>query len=91
MHFHARNVKTFEELFDRYKEQIRNQPGCTFLELYQDLQDPCEFYTYSHWKNEESLNKYRYSALFKEIWPATKALFDKKPTAKSVIKKHSLS
>ncbi|MBF4984735.1 antibiotic biosynthesis monooxygenase [Nonlabens mediterrranea] len=90
MHFRPDAVAAFEELFDIHKEQIRSQDGCSLLELYQDKEDHCSFYTYSYWKSEEALNNYRHSALFSEVWPATKALFDQKPTANSLNKIHSL-
>lgn len=90
MHFKKEAVTVFEELFDKYKEQIRAQDGCSLLELYQDKDDSCSFYTYSYWNNEVSLNNYRHSALFSEVWPATKALFDEKPAAHSLNKIHSL-
>ncbi len=90
MHFKETAIGKFQNMFDAYKEQIREQPGCTFLELYQDKDDEQRFFTYSYWKDEESLNKYRKSALFQEVWPQTKALFDEKPQANSVVKIHSL-
>lgn len=90
MHFRPDTVATFEELFDSHKEQIRAQDGCSLLELYQDKNDKCSFYTYSYWENEDVLNKYRHSTLFSEVWPATKALFDQKPSAYSLNKIHSL-
>lgn len=90
MHFRKDAVATFQELFDNFKEDIRSQNGCSLLELYQDKDDSCSFYTYSYWENEEALNNYRHSTLFSEVWPATKALFDQKPTANSLHKIHSL-
>ncbi|KEZ93422.1 MULTISPECIES: putative quinol monooxygenase [Flavobacteriaceae] len=90
MHFRPDAVAAFEKLFDTHKEQIRDQDGCSLLELYQDKEDSCSFYTYSYWENEEALNNYRHSALFSEVWPATKALFDQKPSANSLNKIHSL-
>jgi heme-degrading monooxygenase HmoA len=91
MHFKPEKIQEFEAMFDRIKEQIRNQPGCELLELYQDLSKPEEFFTYSYWQTENDLNNYRESALFREIWPTTKAMFNAPPTAHSVVKKHSLS
>ncbi len=90
MHFKETSIGKFQNMFDAYKEQIRNQPGCSFLELYQDKDDPQRFYTYSYCENEEALNAYRKSELFEEVWPQTKALFDEKPQANSVVKIHSL-
>jgi len=91
MHFQENNVATFSAMFEDIKKEIRNQPGCTLLELYQDANDPQTFFTYSYWNSETDLNNYRHSALFQEIWPKTKAMFDQKPTAHTVNKIHSLT
>ncbi|WP_124980640.1 putative quinol monooxygenase [Nonlabens xiamenensis] len=91
MHFNAHDIDAFKLLFKEHKEAIRNQPGCTFLELYQDTIDKQRFFTYSHWSNESALNNYRHSALFAKVWPATKVLFDQQPKAYSVNKIHSLA
>jgi hypothetical protein len=90
MHFREDAVASFNSLFYAKKEAIRNQPGCQLLELYQDKNDLQKFSTYSYWDDEDALNNYRDSALFKEVWPRTKQLFDKKPEATSFIKIHSL-
>ncbi|WP_438962160.1 putative quinol monooxygenase [Nonlabens sp.] len=90
MHFKPDAVAQFEALFASHKESIRAQEGCSLLELYQDKDDSCSFYTYSYWENEEALNKYRNSELFSKVWPATKVLFDQKPAANSFHKVHSL-
>lgn len=90
MHFREDAIDAFMELFAYKKEAIRQQPGCTLLELYQDKNNPQKFSTYSYWNTEEDLNNYRESALFNEVWPRTKVLFDKKPEATSFVKIHSL-
>ena len=90
MHFAADRIDDFNSMFDKIKESIRNQPGCTFLELYQGTDDTQTFFTYSYWNSVADLNNYRDSALFQEIWPKTKAMFDRKPEATTVTKIHSL-
>jgi autoinducer 2-degrading protein len=90
MHFKKECIEEFQDMFEQIKEGIRSQPGCELLELYQDKVDPQRFYTYSYWKDELSLNNYRHSQLFSEIWPKTKAMFDEKPVAHSLNKIHSL-
>ena len=90
MHFREDAIDAFKTLFDTKKEAIRKQQGCELLELYQDKNDLQRFSTYSYWESEESLNAYRESTLFAEVWPETKALFDKKPEATSFVKIHSL-
>lgn len=84
MTFRMEEVETFRALFESKKQLIRGFRDCVHLELWQDAQDVAVFFTYSHWKSEEALNKYRSSALFKEVWADTKALFAAKPEAWSV-------
>jgi autoinducer 2-degrading protein len=73
MTFRPETVLVFETLFEKHHQQIRNFPGCLHLQL---LRDGNVFFTYSHWENAYQLEAYRQSDLFKEVWPATKALFD---------------
>ncbi|MDN4166529.1 antibiotic biosynthesis monooxygenase family protein [Cytophagales bacterium LB-30] len=81
MTFQEDKVKDFLQLFNETKERIRHFEGCQHLTLLQDAHKPHIFSTYSHWESEQDLNKYRDSALFGEVWPATKALFADKPLA----------
>lgn len=74
MTFREEDVEKFESLFHKYHQQIRHFPGCVHLQL---LRDGHVFFTYSHWEHAHDLENYRNSALFKEVWPATKALFAK--------------
>lgn len=87
MTFKETNIQAFEGLFERFKLSIRNQEGCLHLKLLQDKANPCIFFTYSLWENEKFLNQYRSSALFAEVWPATKLLFAEKPLAWTVNEK----
>lgn len=86
MSFHEDKIPAFLENFHSVKAQIRNYPGNNFLELYQDKNNPCIFFTYSIWNEESDLENYRHSDLFKEVWTFTKALFNDKPQAWSVDK-----
>ncbi len=83
MTFQENKVKDFLVLFKEYKEAIRNQPGCTYLELWKDIHQLNSYSTFSHWESEEDLNNYRHSETFGKVWPATKALFSEKPIAYS--------
>lgn len=84
MSFHEKNIPAFMENFNSIKEKIRNSHGNRLLELYQDKNNPCIFFTYSYWETEEDLENYRKSALFDEVWTFTKKLFNDKPEAWSV-------
>ncbi len=91
MSFHEANIPLFLENFNQIKEQIRGSKGNCLLELYQDQQNPCIFFTYSYWETPEDLENYRQSALFDSVWTFTKKLFNDKPEAWSVDKLVSLT
>jgi hypothetical protein len=85
-----KNIEEFLSNFNTQKINIRNFPGCQFLELYNDKHVKNIFFTYSYWENEQALNNYRHSDLFKGIWAITKPMFNDKPEAWSVNKLESL-
>ena len=84
MVFEVDKVDVFQALFEEKKDLIRGFPGCTHLELFQDINDPRIHFTYSYWRNEADLEAYRKSELFKVTWKNTKALFQEKAHAWSV-------
>jgi heme-degrading monooxygenase HmoA len=84
--FHEENISAFLENFELMKEKIRNASGNRFLELYQDKNNKCIFFTYSYWETEADLENYRNSELFYDVWNFTKKLFNDKPEAWSVDK-----
>ena len=88
MEFQEEGVEKFLSVFDRYKEKIASAAGCMEVNLLQDYFQKNIFYTYSRWDSDKSLNLYRESDLFKEIWPQTKVLFNKPAQAWSLIEKH---
>lgn len=77
-------VAEFLRIFQDSEDQIRAMPGCRFLELWQDADEPYVYCTHSHWDSADALNAYRRSALFGQVWPATKTLFAAPPVAFSV-------
>ena len=88
--FESNKTEDFLLNFENNKIQIRNFPGCRFLELYRDKSDPSVFFTYSYWDDEEALESYRNSDLFKSVWSKTKVWFSARPEAWSVDKIESL-
>jgi len=90
MTFQPDKVEAFRQNFDANKVHIRASEGCQHLELWQDLEKPTVFCTYSIWESENALNNYRSSALFERVWAATKAWFSDKPQAFSVQKQESI-
>lgn len=91
MDFKPEEIAMFQSNFETVKEKIRSFPGCSFLELYQDKHDSSIFFTYSKWENENDLENYRNSDLFKNVWATTKLMFRSKPQAWSVDTLHSLN
>ena len=81
LHFKNENIEEFKNLFEERKEKIRNFPGCSYLELWQDEEDKAVFYTYSHWGQPSHLEDYRISELFEETWGIIKPWFAQKPMA----------
>lgn len=84
MEFHKENVAAFLTNFEEVRQKIRNFPGCSFLELYRDRNHDSIFFTYSRWNDEQDLENYRKSELFKEVWSITKPLFSSRAEAWSV-------
>ncbi len=84
MTFEPEKVDHFLQLFRESKTKISAFPGCHYLELLQSTKDPAVFFTYSYWENEQALENYRQSELFKSTWAKTKILFSGKPEAWSV-------
>lgn len=85
MEFRPEARETFLQTFGAYREAIRNQPGCHALTLLSDANHPNRFITHSYWDSEASLEAYRHSATFNEVWPLTKVLFAATPKAWSFI------
>lgn len=83
MTFRPEAVDAFRALFDESCEQIRAFPGCLELTLLQSSEEPSRFSTYSLWEDDESLQAYRQSDLFRRTWARTKVLFNDRPTATS--------
>ncbi|MDT0557411.1 antibiotic biosynthesis monooxygenase family protein [Ichthyenterobacterium sp. W332] len=86
MSFEVSKIDVFLKNFNHNKDKIRTFEGCEFLELYQDKTNSAIFFTYSYWKSEEDLERYRHSDLFKMVWAKTKPLFNAKPEAWTVDK-----
>jgi heme oxygenase (mycobilin-producing) len=86
MHFTEPGVDEFLAIFNTHKQAIRNFPGCTHLELLRDAGDDSVFTTLSHWKDAESLDKYRNSELFASVWGTVKTLFAERTQAFSLTK-----
>ncbi len=87
MTFIPEKVNEFLDIFNLSKGLIRHFEGCSHLELLNDINSDAIFFTYSYWENEQALNTYRNSELFKSVWSKTKILFAAKTEAWSVEQK----
>ena len=81
MEFEPENVSAFVNIFKTNKDIITTFDGCHSVELLRDINTQNIFFTYSIWDSESSLNKYRESNTFKDIWSKTKPLFSSKAKA----------
>lgn len=84
MTFDPDKVEEFLANFEKVKEQIRAFEGVEYLELLNDRNSTNIYFTYSKWKSDEDLEKYRHSDLFKSVWAVTKPMFIEKAEAWSV-------
>ena len=79
-------TKDFCLFFNTKKSQIEEFNGCIKVELLQDTKESNLYFTYSHLEDEESLDNYRNSVFFKNVWNNTKLYFCGKPVAWSLNK-----
>ncbi len=84
MKFRSDKVAEFRELFEQQHTRIKAFRGCQDVTLYQDINEPGIFFTYSHWESEDALQEYRSSDVFRSIWTSTKALFSERAEAWSL-------
>ncbi len=84
MTFRKDEIEKFRSLFIEVKDKIEKFPGCHQVTLLQDIESPEIFFTHSLWDNQETLNIYRQSDLFRTTWNKTKVLFETSPEAWSL-------
>jgi quinol monooxygenase YgiN len=82
IHFQEDKIEQFLTFFETIKWEITKQENCYGMKLLQDKINPEIVFTYSLWKNQEALDKYRDSTLFSEqVWPKIKPWFKEKAQA----------
>ena len=84
LEFQEERTQDFLDFFDTISHIVNEFPGCFGMKLYQDIHRPNIVMTYSHWDSQESLDRYRNSEQFGQIWPKIKPWFEEKPQAWSV-------
>lgn len=75
LNFKPERAKEFEDFFGTVRTQIAAFEGCLAFEASQDLKNPACYFTISTWENEDALENYRNSDLFKSTWGRVKPLF----------------
>ena len=68
MTFRTEETERFIDIFEKYREHIRNAQGCLGLQLLRDIDNPSVFFTYSVWEQESNLELYRKSETFGQVW-----------------------
>ncbi len=81
---HPDKMDLFVSMFKLSKPKIIGFGGCSQVKLLRANYPDNIVFTYSYWTDAESLERYRNSELFKEIWKNVKPLFAGKPEAWSV-------
>lgn len=85
MHFAPAFVAEFKNTFKKVQPKIAAFKGCSSVQLLQDSQDPNVFFTISHWTDEQHLDAYRQSPLFRDTWAVVKPNFQSKAEAWSLL------
>lgn len=81
MSFNPDKVNDFISVFHERKHFIASSEGCSGVQLLRDISNRNIFFTYSKWNDENSLEKYRQSELFNQVWSEVKKWFADKPEA----------
>lgn len=78
-------LETFGQLYSNVVQQIRNCPGCEFVQLVTDTLGQGDCYAISHWHSEAELEDYRHSPFFRSLWPQVKKLMRDQSWAQSCV------
>ena len=71
----------FETIFYQSQAHIENFNGCQKTNLFKVTGNQAQYFTISYWDNDQALENYRASALFKDVWSRVKPLFSGKAEA----------
>ncbi len=85
MTFREDQTELFERIYQEKQPHISSFEGCFGVELLRCKTPANVFFTYSLWKDEQSLECYRQSDLFKGTWALVKPLFDARAEAWTVV------
>lgn len=85
MQFNEDFLAEFQETFKGVQPKIAAFKGCKGVQLLQDQHQMHTFFTISLWEDEEHLEDYRRSELFRETWTSMRPHFAAKPEAWSLL------
>lgn len=85
MQFNEDFLAEFQETFKGVQPKIAAFKGCKGVQLLQDQQQINTFFTISLWEDEDHLEDYRRSELFRETWTSIRPNFSAKPEAWSLL------
>jgi len=71
----------FEAIFYKTQSLIENSAGCRKTSLLKVAGAESQYFTISYWISEKSLEDYRTSELFRNVWSTVKPLFSAKAEA----------
>lgn len=80
LHFQPSYCKEFESSFNSVRKIVESSPGCRELSLLKSTTNNI-YFTLSVWDTEQSLEAYRASLTFKNIWSQFKPHFASKAEA----------
>ena len=81
MEFESARAEEFSTYVKTIVNKIAAMPGCHKVYVLRDANNTNIFFTYSYWDDQEALDNYRHSELFKEVWGKTKQMFSKRAEA----------
>ena len=85
IHLLTDQISAFKMLFYAAQPEILKFEGCISVELMRNPDHFDQYFTFSKWTDEESLNQYRNSEFFITTWRKTKLLFAEKAIAFSMV------
>ena len=84
LHLQPKAVSEFYSIFKDFKPKIEQTNGCLKLNIHQEINQPHLIFTISMWEDEKSLESYRNSELFHNVWKKVKPLFEERAEAWSL-------
>ncbi|OFY24093.1 MAG: hypothetical protein A2W98_14235 [Bacteroidetes bacterium GWF2_33_38] len=84
MYLKSGENKSFATFMKPFQQKIRNFDGCIHHDIFPDKENDDIFYSYTIWKSESKVKKYRNSDLIKHISEAVMPKCTKEPIAWTV-------